>query len=222
MQAAPACEVHAFRSARAVLTVGSRRADIGAAQLRARRGAVVSVAVQRRIPSPCVPFCPMFHVKHLCWRAERYGRERFGTGSSNRKSRQQQIGRPVQVFRLRGISHHSRPGVCSRRFATPSRSFPMPNVKRLVRKPVLANGLPRSRKNLQNQPENQRWRNVCSRVTLDLGADEVEQTRLLHPACASCLHVRAAKFCRYAEIAWGARRSCGCKLYTGWQRSTSI
>ena len=75
MQAAPACEVHAFRSARAVLTVGSRRADIGAAQLRARRGAVVSVAVQRRIPSPCVPFCPMFHVKHLCWRAERYGRE---------------------------------------------------------------------------------------------------------------------------------------------------
>ena len=75
MQAAPACEVHAFRSARAVLTVGSRRADIGAAQLRARRGAVVSVAVQRRIPSPCVPFCPMIHVKHLCWRAERYGRE---------------------------------------------------------------------------------------------------------------------------------------------------
>ena len=60
-----------LRSARAVLTVGSRRADIGAAQLRARRGAVVSVAVQRRIPSPCVPFRPMFHVKHLCWRAER-------------------------------------------------------------------------------------------------------------------------------------------------------
>ena len=59
-------------------------------------------------------------------------------------------------------------------------------------------------------------------AALDLGADEVERTRLLRPACASCLQVRAAKFCRYAEIAWGARRSCGCKLYTGWQRSTSI
>ena len=78
---------------------------------------------------------------------------RFGTGSSNRKSRQQQIGRPVQVFRLRGISHHSRPGVLFSTLRNAQSLLPDADVKRLVRKPVLANGLPRSRKTCRTSPK---------------------------------------------------------------------
>lgn len=79
---------------------------------------------------------------------------RFDTGSSKRKSRQRQIGRPVQVFRLRGINHHSRPGVLSSTLRNAQSLLPDPDAKRLVRKPVLANGLPRSRKTCRTAAKN--------------------------------------------------------------------
>ena len=153
MQAAPACEIHAFRSARAVLTVGSRRADIGAAQLRARRGAVVSVRFNGGSHPPAFRSVRCFHVKHLCWASRTLRSRRFGTGSSNRKSRQQQIGAARASF---STSWH-KPSFTTRVLFSTLRNaqslLPDADVKRLVRKPVLANGLPRSRKTCRTSPK---------------------------------------------------------------------
>ena len=70
----------------------------------------------------------------------------FDRIARERRLRKRETGPPVQVFRLRGINHHSRPGVLSSTLRNAQSLLPDPDAKRLVRKPVLANGLPRSRK----------------------------------------------------------------------------
>ncbi|MEE0594030.1 MAG: hypothetical protein UCO86_10195, partial [Eggerthella lenta] len=50
------------------------------------------------------------------------------------------FGLVLQVFRLRGISHQSRPGVLSSTLRNAQSLLPDADAKRLVRKPVLATG----------------------------------------------------------------------------------